>query len=134
VNEELRQLVWSRAEARCEYCRLPAAFDQEGTGIDHIRARSHGGPTNADNLCLACFWCNTYKGTNPGGYDPETEALTPLFNPRQHRWADHFVVDEASGEILGQSDLGRTTAYVLRLNTPDRCQLRREIFGEGVSW
>jgi hypothetical protein len=44
MNDELRQLVWDRAAATCEYCRVPQLFDPLPFGIDHIRPQYHHGP------------------------------------------------------------------------------------------
>jgi hypothetical protein len=64
MDRALVQLVWRRARERCEYCQMPQAFDDLIFQIDHIIARSHGGREVADNLCLACFAGNHFKGTN----------------------------------------------------------------------
>ena len=56
MERALEQLVWRRARRRRrEYCRMPQEFDDTTFQIDHIIARSHGGPTRSRNLCLACF-------------------------------------------------------------------------------
>jgi hypothetical protein len=81
-------------------------------------------------LALACFHCNTFKGTNVAGYDPNTGDLTPLFNPRTERWQDHFAWDGA--EIIGATSTGRTTVDVLRLNLPRRLEHRRLLMEEGT--
>jgi 5-methylcytosine-specific restriction endonuclease McrA len=60
MNPELERLVWRRADARCEYCQLPQAVSPLPHAIDHIIARQHHGPTTAENLALACFFCNSY--------------------------------------------------------------------------
>jgi 5-methylcytosine-specific restriction endonuclease McrA len=62
MEQELVELVWRRANSRCEYCRLPQEFSLFTFEIDHIIARKHGGPTAAANLCLACFYCNGPPG------------------------------------------------------------------------
>jgi hypothetical protein len=49
-----------------------------------------------DNLALACFFCNRYKGPNLSGFDPATGALTQLFDPRSQIWADHFFGQAAN--------------------------------------
>lgn len=123
MNGELRQLVWSRAAGICEYCRVPQAFDPLPFGIDHIRPQYHHGPTVAENLCLCCFQCNTFKAVNIAGYDPETGQLSELFHPRRANWAEHFEFRD--GLIFGKSVAGRTTADVLRFNLPERVEFRR---------
>lgn len=83
MNDELRQLVWNRAAGICEYCRVPQTFDPLPFGIDHIRPQYHHGLSIAENLCLCCFQCNTFKAVNIAGYDPETDQLSELFHPRR---------------------------------------------------
>lgn len=58
--------IRDRAKDLCEYCRLPARFAELPMQIDHVVARKHGGSTIDDNLALACFYCNSYKGSNVG--------------------------------------------------------------------
>jgi 5-methylcytosine-specific restriction endonuclease McrA len=84
MERALQELVWERAGRCCEYCRMPQEFDEATFEIDHVVALSHGGPTRASNLCLACFSCNSFKGPNLSGIDPKTKKIVPLFNPRRH--------------------------------------------------
>jgi 5-methylcytosine-specific restriction endonuclease McrA len=85
-----RQRVIDRAGNCCEYCHIP----QHGTSLphelDHIRSQKLHGPTALDNLCLACAPCNSAKGPLASGYDPKTNELVRLFNPRTDNWNDHF--------------------------------------------
>ncbi|MBX3436655.1 MAG: HNH endonuclease [Planctomycetaceae bacterium] len=37
---------------------------------DHIIAEKHGGETTAENLALACFDCNWFKGSDIASLDP----------------------------------------------------------------
>ncbi len=60
----LERFVWRRAKSLCEYCQLPQAFSPLPHAIDHIVARQHHGLTKSENLALACFFCNSYKGPN----------------------------------------------------------------------
>src|SRR5207237_10463085 len=90
MEAALKRLVWQRAHSCCEYCRMPQDFDDTPFEIDHIISRKHDGPTAAGNLALSCFFCNSFKGSDIAGLDPRTRKLTPLFNPRRHRWARHF--------------------------------------------
>ena len=123
VNAALRKEVRRRAKDRCEYCLMPVEFDTLPACIDHIIALKHLGPTIATNLALSCYHCNSFKGDNIAGLDPNNSQLTPLFNPRIDVWADHFSWSEAI--ILGLTSVGRVTAHVLNLNDPDRVLLRR---------
>ena len=132
MPKSLRARIWERAQGRCEYCRLPQDLTTLPHEIDHIRARKHGGPTTLQNTCLACAGCNAAKGPNAAGYDPETDALTPLFNPRKDRWEDHFAWE---GPVLrGKTAVGRATVEVLRINSPLRVQHRRWLLAAGLPW
>jgi hypothetical protein len=86
-----------------------------------------------ENLALACLRCNLHKGTNLTGMDPETGKVTILFNPRLDAWSDHFVLSALSaGFIVGLTPIGRTTAALFRMNTPDRVELRLELQKAGL--
>jgi 5-methylcytosine-specific restriction endonuclease McrA len=98
--------------------------------IDHIIALSHGGPTRASNLALACFLCNSYKGTNVAGIDPETRRVTPLFHPRRHKWQRHFRWH--GPELHGRTPIGRATVATLRINLLHRTAHRAALIAEGV--
>jgi hypothetical protein len=67
-------------------------------------------------------FCNLHKGSNIAGYDPESMALTELFNPRHHACDEHFQWQGV--RIVGRTAIGRTTVKVLRLNSEDQLQLR----------
>ena len=126
MDGELKQLVRVRAEHRCEYCHIPQKFFIQLFQIEHIVARSHGGTDEADNLALACRLCNLHKGPNLSGIDPESKVLTRLFNPRTDRWSDYFRFGR-NGDIIGLSEIGRTTAFVLNMNAKRRVELRLAI-------
>ena len=72
---------------------------------------------------MACFNCNTFKGCQAAGYDPDTGELTRLFHPRADRWDEHFAWIGA--ELVGTTAIGRTTINVLRINLPERMEHRR---------
>ena len=93
MNQQLVRLVWERAANRCEYCRMPHPQFRLPFQIDHVMARKHAGETDAENLALACFHCNRFKGPNIAGRDPLTGDLVRLFDPRRDRWSDHFVLE-----------------------------------------
>lgn len=124
ISTELRQLVVARAEDRCEYCRKPRLgfYAHE---VDHVIALKHGGATMPDNLALACFQCNRFKGSDLASLDPQTGLITPLFNPRLQAWAAHFQAD--AGRLLPLTPEGRATVFLLRLNTPERVTERRAL-------
>jgi hypothetical protein len=111
-----------RASYRCEYCLLPEELATFSHEPDHIVPVKHGGETIADNLALACYWCNRLKGSDLATLDPQTSEITPLFNPRQHVWTDHFRLDGA--EIVPLTPIGRATVTLLRFNRADRLTVR----------
>lgn len=111
-----------RAKGCCEYCLLPeeqAFFPHEP---DHIIATKHGGESTANNLALACFDCNRFKGSDIASIDPTSGELTPLFNPRTQEWAQHFRFD--GGLINPRTDSGRVTELILKLNLRSRVEVR----------
>jgi hypothetical protein len=109
---------------------MPQKFDGFTHEIDHVIARKHRGRTIAANLALACFPCNNHKGPNIAGVDRITRRLTPLFNPRRHKWSRHF---RWSGPILiGRTPIGRVTIAVLEINFFERVLLRDSLIAEGV--
>jgi len=72
--ESLRDFVRERAGNRCEYCLVPDVFVSVHEP-DHIIAAQHRGATTPENLALACFDCNRYKGPNISSVDPATEQV-----------------------------------------------------------
>lgn len=125
-----RQQVAERAAGRCEYGQLPQDFDVQPFQVDHVRARKHAGPTTLSNLAWSCLPCNAAKGPNVAGNDPDDGSLTPLFNPRTDRWAEHF---EWEGPFLrGRTASGRATIDVLNVNAPERVELRKLLQGAGL--
>jgi len=130
MDRALRELVWRRARNCCEYCRMPREYDDTTFEIDHVIAGSHGGPTRAANLCLACFACNSFKGPNLAGRDINTQKTVPLFNPRRHKWRYHFRWDGA--HLVGRTAIGRATVVTLRVNLAHRVAYRQQLIDEGV--
>ena len=130
MDRDLIELVWERARSLCEYCLMPQEFDGFTHEIDHAIAKKHGGLTVSGNLVLACFPCNNHKGPNIAGIDPVTRKLTPLFNPRRHKWARHFYWE--GGRLRGRTAIGRVTILVLEMNAPERVLFREALIEEGV--
>ncbi len=129
IPSALRQIVQERAGGRCEYCLYPQDMSFLAFEVEHIIAEKHGGATTADNLALACPYCNRFKGTDLGSIDPETGQLTPFFNPRTQQWSDHFRLDGA--RIVPLTPEGRVTVAILRLNHPDRILERQRLIQVG---
>ncbi len=123
MNETLRQYVRDRAEMRCEYCRLPQAVHELPHQIEHIIAIKHKGDDAPENLALACYNCNSFKGPNIAGLDPATKQLTRLYHPRTDLWDEHFAW--VGPELIEITAIGRTTIEVLRCNDDENIELRR---------
>lgn len=129
ISERLRRQVSERAEGRCEYCLIHEDDSLYAHEIDHIIAEKHRGETILENLCLACLECNRAKGTDFGSFDPETDEITLLFNPRHQRWDEHFKLEGV--QITPLSPEGRVTVFVLRLNNEMRIRARRVLIDAG---
>jgi hypothetical protein len=130
MERALEQLVWDRAQSRCEYCQLSQECDTITFEIDHVLAQSHGGLTIASNLALACFLDNSYKGPNLAGIDPDTGRIVRLFHPRRHKWSKHFRWEGPS--LQGRTAIGRATVATLKINLPNRIAHRAALIDEGV--
>ena len=130
ISAALRRQVRERASGRCEYCLLTevkAFFPHEP---DHIISRKHGGETVLENLALACFDCNRFKGSDIASLDPISGELVALFNPRNQRWSEHFRLN--GGEIIPLTAVGRATETMLRLNLPQRVEARQRWSAMGL--
>ncbi len=122
IDPTLRELVRQRAEDRCEYCHchqddLPFITFH----IEHIVPKQHGGADDETNLCLACHWCNCFKGPNLATL--VHTQLVPLFHPRKQNWNDHFKAEHEW--IIGLTAIGQGTVDLLKINDDDRRELRR---------
>ena len=129
IGAAIRSAVIARAQNRCEYCGMPDTETLIGHEPDHVVATQHGGMATLENLAYACFLCNRFKGPNIASLDPVSGALTPLFNPRLDQWASHFRL--TAGHIDARTAIGRATAFLLRLNDPDRVTARAHLLRQG---
>jgi hypothetical protein len=91
--------------------------------LEHVRPRSRGGETVAENLAWACPNCNLHKSDRTEAPDPESGDHVPLFNPRQDRWSDHFGWD--GFRIAALTPVGRATIDLLDLNHERRLRIRQ---------
>jgi len=130
LSRTLELEVRRRAAGRCEYCQFPETASELPFHIDHIIAQKHGGQSESENLAWACFSCNLRKGPNIAGLDPETAALTQLFNPRIDSWSEHFDWDGAW--LRGKTATGRATIAVLDINHADSVAVREALRDEGL--
>ena len=122
MDREKVDLVRNRALGRCEYCGIPEADSGLRFHVEHIIAKQHGGGDEEENLGLACPDCNWRKGTNLSGIDPHSNQVTRLFHPRKDIWGDHFNAEPP--RIQGATAEGRTTAWLLDMNSPIRLRHR----------
>lgn len=129
ISCELRRLVLERANGCCEYCLLSADDSYLPHELDHIISEKHGGSTTAENLCLSCFDCNRFKGSDIGSLDKETESFRSFFNPRQMLWDDHFTLNGAV--IEPSTPEGRVTVTLLKLNSDEQIAKRLELIELG---
>lgn len=114
-----------RARHRCEYCHAPEAVFNFAMEVEHVVPRARGGGDDPSNLALARRACNLFKSDFEAGFDEESQAEAPLFNPRRDVWEQHFRVDAESGSIAGLTPAGRATVVRLRLNRPRHVNARR---------
>lgn len=130
MDGALIDVVRRRANEFCEYCQMPQQAHARKFAVDHIIARQHGGQTTPDNLALACLRCNSHKGPNLSGIDPESGEITRLFHPRRDVWFSHFQWKGSS--LFGLTNIGRTTIDVLTINHPHYVALRESLIREDI--
>jgi hypothetical protein len=131
ISAALRREVIERAGSCCEYCLIGMEDRPLDFAIDHVIAEKHRGPTELDNLCLSCYWCNSYKGSELSSVDWEHDAaIVPLYNPRQQVWRDHFELDGL--RLVPLTATGRVTALLLHFNAVERIKERLLLVALGV--
>ena len=113
--------VHERAEHRCEYCQTAQRVIGQAMHVEHINPNVGDG---LDNLCLSCPSCNLSKATATSAPDPETDKITPLFNPRTQAWSDQFEWIEKGTVVRGLTPIGRATAVRFRMNLPRLVEAR----------
>jgi hypothetical protein len=125
IPKALRERIAAEAGNRCGYCLTGQRVSGAQMHIEHLIPRSRGGRSEPANLWLSCAWCNSYKGTQTEGIDPDTGDRASLFNPREQRWSDHFAWIDGGVRIRGLTPTGRATVDALRLNNPYIVPARR---------
>lgn len=116
VPAALRQRVARQARYRCGYCLTAEEVVGAAMQVDHMLPEALGGLTEEENLWLACSDCNTFKSDHTSPVDPLTKDTVALFNPRQHRWREHFAWTAEGDYIVGQTPIGRATVAALKLS------------------
>ena len=130
ITAAQRRAVIQRAGGCCEYCRLTEIDDLAPFHVDHIIPLKHDGTDDLDNLCLACYMCNLFKGSNMAAADPLTGEATFLFNPRTQVWDDHFEINP-DATLTGKTPEGRVSINVMRMNDEAQIQYRRFTMSTG---
>lgn len=130
IPDAVRKLVRERAHFCCEYCHLPEGFSFYTHQVDHIRAQKHAGSSLPPNLAWACFDCNNAKGSDLTSYDPFTDELMTLYNPRTQIWDEHFKF--RGGEIVGITPVGRATVVILQMNREEQVETRSDLIEAGI--
>lgn len=107
------RFVHERAANCCEYCGTCQRVFGQAMHVEHI---DPAGGDHPDNLCLSCPSCNLSKAKTTTATDPVTGTIVSLFNPRQHRWTDHFEWGENGAIIIGKTPIRRATIERLKMN------------------
>ncbi len=116
IAVKLRNLVRKRANAHCEYCRIPEDFSPQPFCFEHILPKVAGGKTTKENLAFAGQGCNSFKATRTEFADEITGKIVKFFNPRESKWTEHFIWNEDYYEIIGITSEGRVTIKCLKMN------------------
>jgi hypothetical protein len=116
LSAALREQVRQRANYLCEYCHTNERWQYIRFTIDHITPLAEGGANTLENLALACFHCNRHKSNKQRLVDKVTGQNVPIYNPRQHKWSDHFSWSADSLCIIPQTAIGRVTVELLEFN------------------
>lgn len=125
ISRADRKLVKTRADFRCEYCRILEYLSSFDYHVDHIISIQHGGPNTLNNLAFGCSPCNWKKGPNISTILELDGPLIPLFNPRTQHWFDHF--ESKDGFLISQTLIGEATIKLLDLNAPNKIEERFEM-------
>jgi 5-methylcytosine-specific restriction endonuclease McrA len=125
ISKALKLRIARQASNRCGYCQAPQHLLIVRLEIEHIIPLSLGGTSHEDNLWLCCSTCNMYKGSKIAAIDPVSHQQVPLYNPRFQKWSIHFKWSQDGTEIIGITDIGRTTIEALKLNNELSVAARR---------
>ena len=126
IPDVLRNLIFERANYRCEYCKAYAQTSFFTFHIEHIISLKHGGESIPENLALACPICNLNKGSDLGTFINNPTQLIRFYNPRIDIWDEHFFLEE-TGFLSEKSLIGKATIKILNINHPDSIIERREM-------
>jgi hypothetical protein len=116
IPVKLQQQVRDDAGHRCGYCLSSETVTGIPLEVEHLVPASIGGPTERENLWLACHRCNKFKGNRTEASDPVTREVVPLFNPRIQTWHEHFQWSLDGSLVMGLTPPGRATVEALQMN------------------
>jgi hypothetical protein len=131
ISEEVRTRVRASAQNRCGYCQSLQKYVLGILEIEHIIPKAAGGSDEEENLWLACRLCNSYKGVQTQGQDPESGRNVKLFNPRLQKWTRHFTWINNGTHIEGITACGRATVIAMELNNPYAVPVRQAWISAG---
>lgn len=125
IPKDLRARVAEQARYRCGYCLTQEMVVGVPMDVDHIIPEVLNGPTEEENLWLACSLCNSHKGDRVTAVDPATSEVVRLFDPRRQRWGEHFAWADGGALIVGLTAVGRATVVALNMNRAPLVRSRR---------
>lgn len=125
ISQKRKEKIRHRAKYHCEYCKRSEEIMATNFEVDHIVPVSKGGTDDDDNLACACRDCNAHKSNREMCLDPETNNDTPIFNPRNQVWENHFQWSQDGIQLTGLSIIGRAIINCLYLNN-ERLQNARK--------
>ncbi|MCB8943514.1 MAG: HNH endonuclease [Ardenticatenaceae bacterium] len=126
-----KEQVAQRAKYLCEYCLSQLNYSPDPFSIEHIQPLALGGKNRLHNLAFSCQGCNGRKYTSTSAIDPITGQTVPLYHPRQHQWAEHFMWSDDETLIIGLTPIGRATIVKLELNREGVVNLRELLHAIG---
>ncbi|MBD2329272.1 HNH endonuclease signature motif containing protein [Alkalinema sp. FACHB-956] len=127
-----QQQIIARAGRRCEYCKSTIDHTPQSFACEHILPIAEGGETDLENLALSCGGCNGHKHTKTQAIDPISQAIVPLFHPRQQVWREHFTWSLDTLRVIGITATGRATVNALKLNRAGVVNLRKLLIMAGL--
>ena len=131
ISEAVRARVRASAQNRCGYCQSLQKYVLGILEIEHIIPKAAGGSDDEENLWLACRLCNSYKGVQTQGQDPESDRNIKLFNPRLQKWTRHFTWINNGTHIEGITACGRATVIAMQLNNSYAVPVRQAWISAG---
>ena len=123
LSVKLRGRVRATFEDCCAYCKTAEALTVATFEIEHIIPISLDGPSDFDNLCLACPACNRFKSNRTHGALPDGGTVE-LFHPKNDNWADHFDWSVDGTVIVALTNRAAVTVNLLRMNRPQVVDIR----------